>query len=129
MTSLFLEVVFLVRRFHSNFDFFRIQVDRKCLSAIERTEEIERISSDDARCRQLRQIPSFGPLISTATSLTARPSWQTGVTEFLPGAIDLVPDISLDASPNNPGYLYCSSDSTSTGITGSCSNGPRLAIL
>ena len=31
------------------------------------TEEIERISKDDARCRQLRQIPGFGPLISTAT--------------------------------------------------------------
>lgn len=31
------------------------------------TEEIERISNDDARCRQLRQIPGFGPLISTAT--------------------------------------------------------------
>ena len=31
------------------------------------TDEIERISNDDARCRQLRQIPGFGPLISTAT--------------------------------------------------------------
>jgi len=31
------------------------------------TEEIERISKDDARCQQLRQIPGFGPLISTAT--------------------------------------------------------------
>ena len=31
------------------------------------TDEIERISSDDARCRRLRQIPGFGPLISTAT--------------------------------------------------------------
>jgi transposase len=31
------------------------------------TDEIERISNEDARCRQLRQIPGFGPLISTAT--------------------------------------------------------------
>ena len=31
------------------------------------TDEIERISNDDARCRRLRQIPGFGPLISTAT--------------------------------------------------------------
>ena len=31
----------------------------------------------------------------------------------------------LASSPNNAGYLYCSSDSTSTGITGSCSNGFR----
>jgi transposase len=28
---------------------------------------IERISDEDARCRQLRQIPGFGPLVSTAT--------------------------------------------------------------
>jgi transposase len=31
------------------------------------TEEIERISKEDARCQQLRQIPGFGPLVSTAT--------------------------------------------------------------
>jgi hypothetical protein len=36
-----------------------------------------------------------------------------------------VPDISLDASPNNAGYLICSSDSSATGIFGSCSNGFR----
>jgi transposase len=30
------------------------------------TDEIERISNDDARCRRLRQIPGFGPLVSTA---------------------------------------------------------------
>lgn len=31
------------------------------------TEEIERMSNEDARCRQLRQIPGFGPMVSTAT--------------------------------------------------------------
>ena len=31
------------------------------------TDEIERISNEDRRCRQLRQIPGFGPLVSTAT--------------------------------------------------------------
>jgi transposase len=31
------------------------------------TDEIARISNEDARCRQLRQIPGFGPLVSTAT--------------------------------------------------------------
>ena len=31
------------------------------------TEAIERISNEDARCRRLRQIPGFGPLVSTAT--------------------------------------------------------------
>src|SRR5262249_54233298 len=31
------------------------------------TEEIERISQENALCRRLRQIPGFGPLVSTAT--------------------------------------------------------------
>ena len=31
------------------------------------TDQIEHISNDDARCRRLRQIPGFGPLVSTAT--------------------------------------------------------------
>jgi transposase len=30
------------------------------------TDEIERIGSEDERCRRLRQIPGFGPLVSTA---------------------------------------------------------------
>ena len=56
--------------------------------------------------------------------LTARPSWQTGVTGIPSGNFRLVPDISLSSSPNNAGYLYCSSDST-TRVTGSCANGFR----
>lgn len=55
---------------------------------------------------------------------TARPSWQSGVTGIPSGSYRLIPDISLDSSPNNAGYLYCSSDSD-TEITGSCSNGFR----
>jgi len=61
---------------------------------------------------------------------TTRPSWQTGVTgitmatDYSKG-YRMVPDISLSSSSSNAGYLYCSSDSTSTGITGSCSNGFR----
>ncbi|HXZ31869.1 MAG TPA: IS110 family transposase [Terriglobales bacterium] len=31
------------------------------------SDELEHISREDARCRQLRQIPGFGPLVSTAT--------------------------------------------------------------
>jgi transposase len=31
------------------------------------TEAMERISHEDERCRRLRQIPGFGPLVSTAT--------------------------------------------------------------
>jgi transposase len=30
-------------------------------------EEIERISNEDVSCQRLRQIPGFGPLVSTAT--------------------------------------------------------------
>jgi subtilase family serine protease len=59
------------------------------------------------------------------STLTGRPSWQSGVTGISSGSYRLVPDISLDSSADNAGYLYCSSDSTSTGITGSCSNGFR----
>ena len=56
---------------------------------------------------------------------TARPSWQTGVSGIASGSYRLLPDISLDASPNDAGYLYCSSDTSSTGISGSCANGFR----
>jgi subtilase family serine protease len=59
------------------------------------------------------------------STLTARPSWQSAVTGIPSGSYRLVPDISLDSSPNNAGYLFCSSDSTATDITGSCSNGFR----
>ncbi len=58
---------------------------------------------------------------------TARPSWQTGVTGIPSGGFRLVPDVSLTSSPNDAGYLYCSSDTSSTGITGSCANGFRDA--
>ena len=59
------------------------------------------------------------------STLTPRPSWQKGVTGIGSGNFRLVPDIALDSSPDNAGYLYCSSDSKSTGVTGSCTNGFR----
>ncbi len=31
------------------------------------SDELERISEDNELCRRLRKIPSFGPLVSTAT--------------------------------------------------------------
>jgi len=68
-------------------------------------------------------LSSGGGGISTFTS---RPTWQTGVTGIPSGSSRLVPDISLSGSPDNAGYLYCSSDS-STNVTGSCSNGFRDA--
>jgi subtilase family serine protease len=60
-----------------------------------------------------------------ASTLTPRPSWQKGVTGIASGNFRLVPDIALDSSPDNAGYLYCSSDSKSTGVTGGCANGFR----
>ena len=78
----------------------------------------EQVWNDDSSTRGLS---SGGGGVS---SLTARPRWQTGVTGIPSGSYRLVPDISLDSSPDNAAYLYCSSD-PSTGITGSCSNGFR----
>jgi hypothetical protein len=58
---------------------------------------------------------------------TPRPTWQAGVSGIAAGTQRLVPDLALDSSPNNAGYLYCSSDTSDTGITGSCFNGFRDA--
>jgi subtilase family serine protease len=79
----------------------------------------EQVWNDDSSSDGLS---SGGGGVST---LTSRPSWQRGVPGIPSGSYRLVPDISLDASPNNAGFLYCSSDSIATGITGSCSNGFR----
>jgi subtilase family serine protease len=61
------------------------------------------------------------------SSLTAQPAWQTSyftaTGETNPSSqFRLVPDIGLYASPNYPGYLYCTSDTTSwqSGQTASC---------
>ena len=57
--------------------------------------------------------------------LTPRPTWQAGTiggVAIPSGTMRLVPDVSLMASPAEPGYLYCSSDSAATGIQGSCSS-------
>lgn len=78
----------------------------------------EQVWNDDSSTSGLA---SGGGGVST---LTARPSWQAGVPGIPSGSYRLVPDISLDSSAENAGYLYCSSDS-STGISGSCSNGFR----
>ena len=79
----------------------------------------EQVWNDDSSSNGLS---SGGGGVST---LTGRPSWQTGVPGIPSGSYRLVPDIALDASPNNAGYLFCSSDSTATDIQGSCSNGFR----
>ena len=52
--------------------------------------------------------------------LFGKPSWQTGIGVSSDGARD-VPDISLNASPNHDGYLYCASGSDADPT--SCSKG------
>ncbi len=56
------------------------------------------------------------------------PSWQTGVPGIPSGsAFRFVPDIALDASPNNAAYAYCTSDTSAyvSGQAGSCTTGLR----
>ncbi len=66
-----------------------------------------------------------------ASAIFARPTWQisSGAPGLgsISGSSRLVPDISLSSSPNNAGYLYCSSDTGATAIQGSCSHGFRDA--
>ncbi|MGC2161633.1 MAG: protease pro-enzyme activation domain-containing protein [Silvibacterium sp.] len=52
--------------------------------------------------------------------LFPKPSWQTGTGVPSDGHRD-VPDLSLNASPNHDGYLYCASGSDAD--PSSCSNG------
>src|SRR5579863_4007600 len=47
-----------------------------------------------------------------ASALFARPSWQTGVPGIPSGSQRLVPDVSLYASAELPGYLFCTSDTS-----------------
>lgn len=61
------------------------------------------------------------------STVIGRPSWQTAVTGIASGSYRLVPDLSLDSSPNNAGYLYCTSDTSgwSSGQQASCNDGFR----
>jgi subtilase family serine protease len=63
-----------------------------------------------------------------ASIYTLAPTWQTNVPGIAAGATNrMVPDIALDASPDNAGYLYCTSDTTgwSSGQVASCNSGFR----
>ena len=94
----------------------------------------EQVWNDDAG---LLSLGSKTPVSSGGGGIsiyTARPSWQTGVTNIPSGDYRLVPDISLYASPGEPdvsantvygGFLYCSSDAVATDVTGSCAHGFR----
>ncbi|MGH9476186.1 MAG: protease pro-enzyme activation domain-containing protein [Terriglobales bacterium] len=62
-----------------------------------------------------------------ASALFAKPSWQTAVPGIPADGMRDVPDLALYASPNYPGYLYCTSDTTAwaSGQTASCDDGFR----
>jgi subtilase family serine protease len=72
----------------------------------------------------LYALSSGGGGVST---LTPRPTWQTGVTGIPSGTFRLVPDVSLSSSAEYAPYLYCTSDQTSwsTGQKASCNSGFR----
>ena len=63
-----------------------------------------------------------------ASIFSPAPSWQTGVPGIPSGsAFRIVPDVALDASPNNAAYAYCTSDTSAfvQGQAGSCTSGLR----
>ena len=57
--------------------------------------------------------------------LFAKPSWQTGVAGIPSDGQRDVPDLALYASPNYPGFLLCTSDTSewSPGQASSCTSG------
>lgn len=59
-----------------------------------------------------------------STLYTSKPTWQTGVAGIPSDGKRDVPDVALYSSPNYPGYLYCTSDSSdwASGQTASCGN-------
>jgi subtilase family serine protease len=59
------------------------------------------------------------------SAFTGRPSFQTGVTGIPTGTMRVVPDVALSSSSKNAPYLFCSSDTNQTNVTGSCAHGFR----
>jgi subtilase family serine protease len=60
-----------------------------------------------------------------ASTLFTKPSWQTGVPGIPADGHRDVPDLALYGSPNFPGYLFCTSDTSfwSSGQVASCNSG------
>ncbi len=56
-----------------------------------------------------------------ASTLFAKPSWQTGAS----GTMRNVPDVSVSASPDHDGYLFCTEDDGKGGIVSTCTSGFR----
>jgi subtilase family serine protease len=79
-------------------------------------------NDDSSNCGQTNCLSATG---GGASALFPKPTWQANVPGIPSGNHRNVPDVALYASPNFPGYLFCTSDSTfwSNGQTGSCSTG------
>jgi len=79
-------------------------------------------NDDQSNCGQANCLSASG---GGASTLFTKPTWQTGVAGIPSDGHRDVPDLSLYASPNYPGYLFCSSDSSawSTGQQSSCTSG------
>ena len=77
---------------------------------------------DTAGCGQTDCLNAGG---GGASILFSKPSWQTSLTPS-DGKRD-VPDISLNSSPDLPGYLFCTSDQTdwASNQVASCNSGFR----
>ena len=56
-----------------------------------------------------------------------KPAFQTGPGVPNDGARD-IPDVSMPASPNHDGYIYCTNTAGTMGYTGSCANGIDVAV-
>ena len=78
-------------------------------------------NDDLANCGQSNCLSASGGGVST---LFAKPTWQSGVPGIPSDSKRDVPDVALYASPNYPGYLFCSSD-PQTNVIGSCATGFR----
>lgn len=83
-------------------------------------------NDDSAGCGQTDCLSSGG---GGASALFTKPSWQKNVSGIPSDGKRDVPDLALYASPDVPGYLFCSSDSSAwtSGQSGSCVSGFRDA--
>lgn len=82
-------------------------------------------NDDTPNCGQTSQTNCLSATGGGASILFSKPSWQTGVTGIPTDGKRDVPDLALYASPNNPGYLFCSSDTSfwTSGQVSSCTSG------
>ncbi|HEV2577024.1 MAG TPA: protease pro-enzyme activation domain-containing protein [Acidobacteriaceae bacterium] len=68
--------------------------------------------------------PTLGIVASGggSSSFFSRPAWQAGVPGIPAGSFRLIPDVALQASVANPGYIICSDDPYIAGPHNDCDN-------